>query len=136
MVKDAKKDGANLMIGSGYRSYDVQQFYYDNYVATYGQAEADKFSAKPGTSEHQTGLSLDFANTSQKCYLEICFENTHEGKWLKNNASKYGFILRYPKDKDDITGYQYEPWHFRYVGTDLAEQLAEENQTLEEFFNY
>jgi zinc D-Ala-D-Ala carboxypeptidase len=134
MFVDAKKSGVELMMASGYRSADLQSSYYNGYVARDGQKAADRYSAKPGTSEHQTGLSLDISRKDRQCYLEICFGKTVEGKWLANNAHIYGFILRYKKGAEDITGYQYEPWHFRYVGTDLSVEIKKTNQTLEEFF--
>ena len=135
LFADAKNNNLDLMLASGYRSSELQGIYYNNLVQSLGQAEADKISAKPGTSEHQTGLALDIAPTNRECYLETCFADTKEGIWLKDNAYKYGFILRYPLDKDQITGYQYEPWHFRFVGKDLAQKIYSQNTTLEEYFN-
>lgn len=135
MFSRAKNDGVTLVFGSGYRSYALQKQFYDGYVARDGKAAADRYSARPGTSEHQTGLSFDATSISQKCHLEVCFEDLPEGKWLAANAYKYGFTLRYRKGKESITTYQYEPWHFRYVGRDLAVELQRTNQTLEEFFN-
>lgn len=134
MFAEAKKAGHSLLFASGYRSAKLQANYYNGYVARDGEAAANRYSAKPGTSEHQTGLAFDLARSDRKCYLEICFADTAEGKWLAANAYKYGFTLRYPKGKEDITGYQYEPWHFRYVGLELASELQKTNQTLEEFF--
>jgi len=134
MFETAKNDGIDLMLGSGYRSYDVQAFYYNNYVNTYGQAEADRFSARPGTSEHQTGLALDVSGIDRVCYLEVCFEEQPAGKWVADNAHKFGFIIRYPEGKESITGYQYEPWHLRYVGQELATELNSLSLTMEEFF--
>ena len=134
MFNDAKSNGINLVFGSGYRSYALQKSFYDSYVARDGQAAADLYSARPGTSEHQTGLSFDATNQEQSCHLEICFEDTTEGKWLAAHAHEYGFILRYKKDRESITGYQYEPWHFRYVGKELSTELQKTDQTMEEFF--
>lgn len=134
MFADAKKAGFDLLFASGYRSADLQAAYYNSYVKRDGVAAANKYSAKPGTSEHQTGLVFDVARSDRKCYLEICFADTDEGKWLADNAYKYGFTLRYKNGKEDITGYQYEPWHFRYVGAQLAAELNNTDQTLEEFF--
>lgn len=134
LFNDAKKSGFNLVMASGYRSYQFQQTLYNGYVARDGEAAANRYSAKPGTSEHQTGLAFDVTTSSRKCYLEICFADTPEGKWLKDNAYKYGLHLRYQKGKEDVTGYQFEPWHFRYVGVDLAKKLYDSNQTMEEFF--
>lgn len=134
MFNSAKQAGVDLVMASGYRSASLQRTIYDSYVARDGQEAASKYSARPGTSEHQTGLALDITTKNRECYLDICFANTSEGKWLEQNAHKYGFILRYKKDKEDITGYQFEPWHFRYVGDDLAERLFDSRQTMEEFF--
>ncbi len=130
----AKSAGFEFMVASGYRSSELQATYYNNYVATSGQAEADRFSARPGTSEHQTGLSLDVARVDRKLYLDQAFGEDPSGKWLAEHAHEYGFIVRYPKDKESITGYMYEPWHIRYVGRDLAKELHSKNQTMEEFF--
>lgn len=130
----ATADGINFTLGSAYRSYALQKLYHDNYAAHSGEAEANKFSAEPGKSEHQTGLAADLGAANGKCYLETCFGDSPEGKWLAANAYNYGFIIRYPKGKEAITGYEYEPWHIRYVGTDLAKQIQDTGQTLEEFF--
>jgi zinc D-Ala-D-Ala carboxypeptidase len=130
----AKDMGFDLMLASGFRSYSLQNTYYSSYVARDGQAAADRYSARPGTSEHQTGLSLDISRNDRTCYLEECFGETAEGKWLAENAYKYGFVLRYPNGKESSTGYQYEPWHFRYVGKALATELFKQRLTIEEFF--
>ncbi len=135
MFNAAKNNGIILVFGSGYRSYALQKQFYDSYVAKDGQAAADRYSAKPGTSEHQTGLSFDATSVSEKCHLEICFADTPEGQWIKNNSYKYGFIIRYMEGKESITGYQYEPWHLRYVGTDLATEIQKTGKTMEEFFS-
>jgi len=134
LVSAAKKDGLNLMLVSGYRSYNLQVMVYDQNIRQLGQTEADKVSAKPGTSEHQTGLSLDIGAGSRTCELEECFGTTSEGKWVAANAHTYGFIIRYPKGKQTTTGYNYEPWHLRFVGKELATELKRTNQTMEEFF--
>ena len=117
MFADAKKEGLNIYLSSGFRSYNTQKNLYNNYVARDGQAAADTYSARPGHSEHQTGLAFDVNQVNSS------FDNSNEAKWLSNNAYKYGFILRYPKGKTGETGYQYESWHFRYVGEDLAKKL-------------
>lgn len=130
----AKNDGVTLVFGSGYRSGALQKQFYDSYKAKDGQAAADTYSARPGHSEHQTGFAADITSVSGTCHLQICWENTPEGKWIAENAYKYGFIIRYPKDKQDITGYQYEPWHIRYVDKELAAEIHKTGQTLEEFF--
>jgi len=135
MFNAATKDGVQLVFGSGYRSYALQKQFYDSYVAKDGVAAADRYSARPGTSEHQTGLAFDVTSASGKCHLEICFENTPEGQWVKSHAHEYGFIIRYQNGTESITGYQYEPWHLRYVGRDLATEINKTNLTLEQFFN-
>lgn len=135
MVADAKKQGVYLSTISSYRSYSYQSGLYNNYVKKHGKAQADRFSARPGHSEHQTGLAFDFGGTSKTHWLESSFENTKEGKWLASNAHKYGFHLRYQKGKEHITGYMYEPWHFRYIGSDNATKIKATGKTLEEYFN-
>lgn len=128
MIAAAKKDGITLTIVSGFRSYSTQKSIYNNYVSRDGKAEADRYSARPGYSEHQTGLAFDMNSLSQS------FENTPEGKWLAANCYKYGFIIRYQKSKESITGYMYEPWHVRYLGTELAEKVYDSGLCLEEYF--
>lgn len=135
LMGGAAKDGLQLILVSGYRTYASQQSVYSGYVATQGQAAAERFSARPGHSEHQTGLAADVGASSGKCQLDKCFGATAEGEWLAANAHKYGFIIRYPKDQQAVTGYDYEPWHIRYIGTELAAELNKTGQTLEQFFN-
>lgn len=131
----AKQENINLLLASGYRSYQLQVAVYNANVQKYGQAGADKQSARPGTSEHQTGLAADIGAANRKCEIEQCFGDMTEGKWLAANAHKYGFVMRYPENKESATGYEYEPWHFRYVGKELAAELQKQNIiTLEEFF--
>lgn len=130
----AKKEGIQLNAVSGFRSYDYQKNLYANNVKRKGQEHTDRFSAKPGHSEHQTGLTMDVSSKSANNELELTFANTKEGKWLKENAYRAGFIIRYPKGKESITGYAYEPWHIRYVG-DIAESIYNKKLTLEEFMN-
>ena len=132
----ADEAGFSLHIGSGFRSYDLQDLYYTNYRAVYGQAAADSFSTKPGYSEHQTGLAMDVSTVDNYCYLEECFGDTPAGVWLAKHAHEYGFILRYPQGKDGITDFTYEPWHFRYIGTDLAKALVDSGLTLDEAWTY
>lgn len=135
MFAAAKKDGLDLMISSGYRSYPYQVGLYNGYVKSSGQAAADTYSARPGHSEHQTGLGVDIEPASKKCELDACFATTPEGEWLAKHAFEYGFMLRYTTEKENITGYESEPWHYRYVGVDLAQELFTTNtKTLEEFF--
>lgn len=136
MVNAAKTKGASLKIASGYRSYRTQITIYNNEVRQYGKAVADTQSARPGHSEHQTGLAVDLQDVAGKCVVADCFKDLAEGKWLGEHAWEYGFIVRYPLGKDTITGYRYEPWHLRYVGAELATEMHNNGmQTLEEFFN-
>lgn len=130
----AKADGINLKLASGYRSYSTQAAVYSGYVSQDGTAKADTYSARPGHSEHQTGLAADLEPLDRTCEVEQCFENTPEGKWLAANSYKYGLIIRYQKNTQSLTGYEYEPWHVRFVGEDLAKQLQQSGQTLEQFF--
>ena len=131
MEADALAIGLNIWIQSGYRSYELQKDLYNGYVERDGKEAADTYSARPGHSEHQTGLAFDLNTISDD------FQYTDEGKWVNENAWKYGFILRYPKGKENITGYKYESWHLRYVGEDLAEKLYNNGNwiTLEEYFD-
>lgn len=130
MQADAKKAKLNIYISSGFRSYITQSNIYNRNVKNNGQATADTYSARPGSSEHQTGLCFDL-NT-----IDSSFAYTNEGKWVNNNAYKYGYIIRYPKDSEKKTGYIYESWHLRYVGTDLSYQLYNDGNwiTMEEYF--
>jgi D-alanyl-D-alanine carboxypeptidase len=135
MTADAKAQGIYFMLASGYRSYALQVSVYNSEVTSYGQARADSESARPGYSEHQTGLAVDLEDSNRSCEVTDCFANLPEGKWLAANAYKYGFLLRYQQGKEAITGYRYEPWHIRYIGTDLSNEMHKDNTaTLEEFF--
>lgn len=136
MFSDAMADGYDLMIGSGYRPASLQALYFYNLAASVGEDSANQSIARPGQSEHQTGLATDISTTSRNCYLDNCFAETNDGKWLADNSYKYGFILRYPEDKTDITGYMYESWHFRYVGIDLATAIYQSGLTLDEAWPY
>ena len=130
MFADAKATGLNIYLSSGFRSYNTQKNLYNNYVAVDGKATADTYSARPGHSEHQTGLAFDVNQ------VDNSFDNTNEAIWLSNNCYKYGFVLRYPKGKTNETGYMYESWHFRYVGKDLAVKLYNNGNwiTIESYF--
>ena len=130
MQADATAKGLNIYIASGYRSYDYQVSLYNRYVANDGKAAADTYSSRPGNSEHQTGLCFDLNS------IEDSFQYTNEGKWINDNCYKYGFCIRFPKGKDAYTGYQYESWHLRYVGEELAEKLYNNGDwiSLEEYF--
>jgi D-alanyl-D-alanine carboxypeptidase len=131
----AQQNGTALRLSSGYRSYTYQVNLYNGYVKSQGQASADSQSARPGFSEHQTGLAADVGGVSGGCNVEQCFGQTAAGKWLAANAYKHGFIIRYPNGLTNITGYTYEPWHVRYVGVELATEMHNQSiQTLEEFF--
>lgn len=132
LIAAAHAAGYDLMIGSGYRPYSLQAYYYNHYVSVSGEAAANKYSAKPGQSEHQTGLAADITLRSMQCYIDTCFGDTAAGKWVAANAWTYGFIIRYPADKTAITKYEYEPWHIRYVGKPLAKALHQSGLTLDE----
>lgn len=133
MYNSAKERNLYLIITSGYRDYDEQSETYEEYKDRNGTEAADHYAARPGFSEHQTGLCLDImtydTNTED-------FENTNEFKWLQENAYKYGFILRYPKGKESITGYDYESWHYRYVGKEVAQKIHDLNITFDEYYAY
>lgn len=133
MYNTAKEDGLNLYVLSSYRSYYTQKAIYNRYVAQRGVARTDRSSARPGFSEHQAGFTLDFVIPGHSLGD---FINSKEYKWLSTNSYKYGFILRYPKNKEDITGYMYEPWHYRYVGLDVAKYIYENNITFDEYYAY
>ncbi|MGB4614146.1 MAG: M15 family metallopeptidase [Erysipelotrichaceae bacterium] len=135
MFNKALEDDITLVLGSSYRSYSYQSKLYNNYVAKDGEEKANKYSAKPGQSEHQTGLAADISDASGANYLKQSFKDTPEGIWLKDNAHNFGFILRYPEGKEEITGYMFEPWHFRYVGIEEATKIYNSNLTFEEYYN-
>ncbi len=135
MFSDAMNNGIQLFAVSGYRSYDRQQQVYNAEVSRVGEELAVQAVAVPGFSEHQTGLSMDISSESAQFALSEQFGRTLEGKWLQNNAHRFGFILRYPKGKENITGYKYESWHYRYVGVKAATEIYENDLTLEEYFN-
>lgn len=130
MQADASSQGLNIYIASAYRSYSYQVNLYNSYVARDGKAAADTYSSRPGNSEHQTGLCFDLNS------IDDSFGDTAEGRWVNDNCYKYGFCIRFPKGKDAYTGYQYESWHLRYVGKDLAEKLYNNGNwiSLEEYF--
>ncbi len=132
----ALQDGYTLYGISGYRSYRRQKEIFLNNIIHKGKNHTLKYSAIPGTSEHQTGLVMDVSSKSVRCRLITSFANCDEGKWLARHSHEFGFIIRYPQDKTDITGYAYEPWHIRYVGKDLANYLYTNNLTLDEYYNY
>lgn len=133
LVAAAKTESVYLSVISSFRSYSYQATLYNNYVNRDGQEAADRYSARPGHSEHQTGLAFDFGGSNQSYWLATSFADTKEGKWLAANAHKFGFILRYPKGKESITGYMFEPWHFRYVGSGESPKIKASGKTLEEY---
>lgn len=127
LVNGAAADNINIYLSSGFRSYDYQAQIYNNYVTMDGQANADTYSARPGHSEHQTGLAIDCN------IIDDSFAGTPEAIWLENHCHEYGFIIRYPKDKESITGYKYEPWHIRYLGVEKAKAVHDSGLCLEEY---
>lgn len=129
----AAKEGYEIIVTTAYRSYEFQSTLYNNYVKRNGQQKADTFSAQPGKSEHQTGLAADVSSPSVGYQLVEDYINTPEGRWLNDNAYRFGFIIRFPKGKENITGYMYEPWHIRYVGKTAAEEIYSKGLTLEEY---
>ncbi|MEN0085396.1 MAG: M15 family metallopeptidase [Leifsonia sp.] len=127
--------GLDFSVQSAYRSYESQTRVYDDDVAHNGQAYADTDTARPGHSEHQTGYAVDISAVPANCSLAACFADTAQGRWLAANAWRFGFLLRYPADKVAVTGFAFEPWHFRFVGVPLATELHRTGvTTLEEFF--
>lgn len=130
----ASANGAGFRVITAYRSYDYQQGLYNDYVASWGRTRAETFVARPGHSEHQTGLAVDIYDTAA-CQLDVCFADTAAGQFVATHAHEYGFIIRYPAGKQDVTGYQFEPWHLRYVGVELATEMYTAGPyTMEEFF--
>lgn len=135
LKEEALKQGYHIDIESGYRNYDYQEKIYNKLLEEKGFTYAVTRIAEPGKSEHQTGLALDFCvYRDEKSYIEHDIKDFEETKWVHKNAHKYGFILRYPEGKEDITKYSYEPWHLRYIG-ELANYLYTNNITLEEYYN-
>ena len=131
MVDKAKSEGYTIIGVSGYRSYNYQNNLYNKYAKADGAEKADTYSARAGYSEHQTGLAVDVSN-AKTSYTN--FENTKEYNWMQENAHKYGFIMRYQKEKEYITGYIYESWHYRYVGKEIAEYIKKHNITYDEYY--
>ncbi|QFT89247.1 D-alanyl-D-alanine carboxypeptidase [Bacillus sp. THAF10] len=135
LFQAAQAENVEIFAVSGYRSYETQYGIYNSYIKKWGEKKTNAVSAIPGHSEHQTGLSMDISSRSAALDLTEEFGKTPEGKWVKEHASKHGFIIRYPEEGEPITGYQYEPWHLRYVGKEVAAYIHENNLTLEEFFD-
>ncbi len=135
MKDEMESEGMYIDIGSGYRSYEYQLGVIERNIAAYGEEETRRSVAPAGHSEHQTGLTIDIINDEPQHNIVESFKDTAEGRWLAENSYRFGFILRYPEGKEEITGYMYEPWHFRYVGIDTAGKIYNSGQTLEEYFN-
>lgn len=133
MVEDASKEGYDLVLNSGFRSYEQQQEIYDLYFEIYDEVTASGLVALPGMSEHQTGLAIDFTSQSVLDGERMVFGDTTESRWLRNNAHRYGFIFRYPEDRTDVTGTSAEPWHYRYVGKEAAQEIYSNNWILEDY---
>ena len=131
-VGDARAEGLSVFLSSGYRGYEEQQYLFNRKVEQYGEEQAATIVSRPGTSEHQTGLACDITDEYYELKNES-LENTALYQWMSRHCQEYGFIVRYPKDKEEITGIIYEPWHFRYVGVEAATYMVEHNLCLEEF---
>lgn len=134
LLAAARDDGHALIVESAYRSYDYQVGLFRRYTAMYGEAYASRISARPGTSEHQLGLSADIGVASGQCSLKACLATLPAGKWTAAHAAEYGFIIRYPQDRQEITGYNFEPWHVRYVGVPAAQAMR--RQGIDTFEQY
>jgi D-alanyl-D-alanine carboxypeptidase len=134
MFAGAEDDGIYLAGVSAFRSQATQTTLFNRYVEKDGEDMARTYSAVPGYSEHQTGLAIDVSGSDGKCAAESCFGGTKEAEWLAQHAAEYGFIIRYPEGKQNITGYKYEPWHIRYVGKDIATSITDRDLTLEEYY--
>lgn len=133
MFAAAEQADLFLFARSGFRSYDTQVHLFNGYAEKHGEEAANTYSAKPGFSEHQTGLVMDVTSESVQFQLTEQFGDVPEGEWIRDHAHEFGFIIRYPQGKEDITGYIYEPWHLRYLGKDVAAAVYESNVTYEEF---
>jgi D-alanyl-D-alanine carboxypeptidase len=131
MANDMKKNDLHIQVVSAYRSFAYQANLYNKYVAQDGKTKAETYSARPGHSEHQTGLAIDISGNN---YAFNDFDKSKEYQWIKDNAHLYGYIIRYPKGKENITGYQYEPWHLRYVGVDIATYIYNHKITFDEYY--
>ncbi|USB32936.1 M15 family metallopeptidase [Paenibacillus sp. YPG26] len=135
MFAAARQDGVHLAGVSAYRSKKTQTSLFNRYVKKDGLEKAKTYSAVPGYSEHQTGLAIDVSGSDGKCAAESCFGGTKEAEWLKEHVQEYGYIVRYPEGKESITGYKYEPWHIRYVGKEIAQDVTSKGITLEEYYD-
>ncbi|WP_461168874.1 M15 family metallopeptidase [Arthrobacter sp. Z1-15] len=135
LLADAAASEVAITAVSGFRRASEQADLHSSYTDSYGGPAAESLSARPGHSEHQTGLAVDIANPDGTCSLQPCFEGTAAGSWAAANADRYGFVVRYPAGAEAVTGYSYEPWHLRYIGVDSAQRIVEAGITLEEFAN-
>lgn len=135
MFQAASEEGISLYLISGYRDYQLQTSLYNTYVARMGSEQAERIDDHPGASEHQIGLAADLGTTDHVCELGGCFSTTQAYQWLIHNSYRYGWILRYPEGKEDVTGIMYSPWNFRYVGTEEAQKLHESGLTMEEYYH-
>jgi len=133
MVAEARSEGLQVVVISGFRPYQEQEVLYRGYVTRMGEERASRISAVPGHSEHQLGTTIDFSSPSAGYQLEESFETTPEGRWLLQNAGRFGFVLSYPKGKEPVTGYAYEPWHYRYLGAEAARSVLMSGLTLTEY---
>lgn len=134
MVEAARNDGVDFVMTTAYRSYGFQSILWDNAINRYGSEDAaNTLVARPGQSEHQSGLAVDISSAENNYQLNENFGNTEAGKWVAAHAAEYGFILRYPADKTDVTGYSFEPWHVRYVGKTAAKEITEKGIVFEEY---
>lgn len=133
LISAAKEEGVYLSDFSDYRSYYTQEGLYNRYVAADGEEEANRYSAKPGCSEHQSGYAVDIGGADKSKWAETTFDTTQEAQWLEQNAPTYGFVKRYLPDKEEITGYIHESWHYRYVGK-IAPKIQQSGKTIEEYF--
>lgn len=132
MWEDAQAEGVRILIVSTFRSYETQKNIFSRNASIHGEVEANRFSARPGQSEHQLGTTVDFVSHREEA-LTDSFARTPSGKWLMQNSYKYGFVMSYPEEKEYITGYVFEPWHYRYIGVEAAKEWKESELTLTEF---
>lgn len=135
MFQAASDEGISLYLISGYRDYQLQTSLYNTYVARMGSEQAARIDDHPGASEHQIGLAADLGTADHVCELNGCFSTTQAYQWLVSHSYEYGWILRYPEGKEDVTGIMYSPWNFRYVGTEEAQKLYESGLTMEEYYH-
>jgi zinc D-Ala-D-Ala carboxypeptidase len=132
LIEDAAADGEELVVASAYRSYEEQQLSHERLMSVFG-TDADGMSAQPGHSQHQLGSAIDFTNAAAGYQVWMPFAQTSAYWWLEHHAWEYGFVVAYPKGKEEQTGYQWEPWHYRYVGVEEAKRLQQSNLSLQEY---